>query len=80
LLDWARWDDGQVLFHLPSGKTHFVNADTVRLLEILRVPRNLDEIVRQLWDDVLPQELEEVRGEAFELLLRLADLGLVQVQ
>jgi PqqD family protein of HPr-rel-A system len=80
LLDWASWDDGQALYHLPSGKTHFVNTDTVRLLEILRVPRHLDEIVTNLWGDVPPQDFEEVRGEAFGLLLRLAELGLVHAQ
>lgn len=80
LLDWASWDDGQALYHLPSGKTHFVNADTVRLLAILRVPRNLEEIVTQLWDDVPPEDFEAVRAEAFDLLLRLAELGLVRAQ
>jgi PqqD family protein of HPr-rel-A system len=81
MLDWALWDDGQALFHIPSGKTHFVNADTVQLLnDILRVPRNLDEIVSQMWSDVPPAELEEHRDEALDLLLRLAELGLVRIQ
>jgi hypothetical protein len=52
----------------------------VRLLEILRIPRHLDEIVTHLWGDVPPQDFEEVRGEAFGLLLRLAELGLVHAQ
>jgi PqqD family protein of HPr-rel-A system len=79
-LDWASWDDGQALFHIPSGKTHFVNVQTVQLLDTLRVPRNLDEIIALLWSDVPPEDIDALRAETFDLLLRLAELGLVRTR
>jgi PqqD family protein of HPr-rel-A system len=36
-LDWARFDDEYVVYHRPSGKTHFLNAATHRLLTELLV-------------------------------------------
>jgi PqqD family protein of HPr-rel-A system len=69
-LDWACWGDDCVLFHQPSGKTHFINAPTAQLLRALQAsPLTLDEICARV-------ELDE--ADAHELLWRLDELGLVQ--
>jgi PqqD family protein of HPr-rel-A system len=79
-LHWAQWDDAFALFHQPSGKTHFVNAATARLLrELLREPRELDAIVDLLAPGVSADELAEIRIATQEQLWRLEDLGLVDL-
>lgn len=60
---WATWPDGEVLYHRPSGKTHFLNASGADLLrQLLAAPGQSFEA-----DDAL-------RG----LLLRMESLGLVE--
>jgi PqqD family protein of HPr-rel-A system len=79
-MDWASWDDEHVLFHLPSGKTHLMNAAAHRLLtEILTEPRDLEQITALLGDHP-GAERDQQRSETFELLLRLEELGLVHLQ
>ena len=69
-LDWACWDDDCVLFHRPSGKTHFINAPTAQLLRVLQSsPLTFDEICAQVHLDA---------ADTRELLSRLDELGLVQ--
>lgn len=60
---WASWPDGEVLYHRPSGKTHFLNASGAELLrQLLAAPGQSFEA-----DDAL-----------LELLLRMEALGLVE--
>lgn len=76
---WAGWDDELgVIYHRPSGKTHFVNAATVFLLEqLLDAPQSAESATKALAaasgraaDAAL---LDEVEGT----LLRLEELGLI---
>lgn len=76
---WADYDGDFVLFHRPSGQTHFVNAATVILLsEVLREARDLEEAAGDLaaaqQAGVGPDFAPRVLG----LLLRLEELGLVE--
>lgn len=78
---WFRCDGQVVLHHLPSGKTHFLNEQTARLLgSILRFPTTANEAARRL----LPPEAdsEDVVGATTdyldELLPKLDELGLVR--
>ena len=71
--------DRFVLFHKPSGKTHFVNDATAHLLRtVLQVPRDLDGIVAQLAPDCPAEEYETISASIQEQLSRLEELGLVE--
>lgn len=68
-----------MLFHKPSGKTHFVNAATAHLLrEVLREPRELAAVVPLFSQDPTGNDHEEALEAALDLLWRLEDLGLVE--
>lgn len=76
-LDWASWGGEHVLYHRPSGKTHLLNAASVRLLTvILLAPRSLSEIETELAGGGIAQDGAEVLG----MLLRLEELGLVEAR
>lgn len=80
-LDWVSFDGEFVLFHRPSGKTHFVNEATALLLrEILREPRDLHAIVARLAPGVSSEERDAIRASTLEQLWRLTELGLVESQ
>jgi PqqD family protein of HPr-rel-A system len=76
---WADWDELSVIYHRPSGKTHFINATTAFLLE-----QGLDEpvtvesaaqAVAQARGSVVDEELRDDVGDT---LLRLEELGLIE--
>lgn len=60
---WADWSDGHVLYHRPSGKTHFLNEAGAALL-------------RELLAD--PGEAFAADESLHGLLLRFEALGLVE--
>jgi PqqD family protein of HPr-rel-A system len=79
-LHWAEWSDEYALFHLPSGKTHFVNAATAQLLKtILASPRTVEEAVALLAPGAPMQELSELRDRVTGQLQLLEANGLVTV-
>jgi PqqD family protein of HPr-rel-A system len=79
LLCWTQFGDKWAVYHRPSGKTHFINAATARLLrELLLCPLTVDEILPALLAAASPTEQEEILGTTGELLLRLEELGLVE--
>ena len=46
---WARWNDQFAVYHRPSGKTHFLNAASVLLIEhILLEPGDVETAARML--------------------------------
>jgi PqqD family protein of HPr-rel-A system len=75
---WSEWDAEYVLYHRPSGKTHFLNESAWFLLsEILREPLDVAATA---------DELARLRGVAADqdlhtyvstLVLRFEELGLV---
>ena len=75
---WAIYDDDCVVFHRPSGKTHFLNAAGYRLLNvILETPERTSVIAAKLSGSVGggPSTLDE--GEVHAMLVRFEYLGLV---
>jgi PqqD family protein of HPr-rel-A system len=75
---WANFDDHYVVYHRPSGKTHFLNAAGHRLLtEILTSACQTATIAAQLagneGGELGPLNPDEVR----EMLVRFEYLGLV---
>jgi PqqD family protein of HPr-rel-A system len=78
-LDWVEWDGEFVVFHEPSGKTHFLNAATARLLrELLGEPQYIGQVVAALSAGQDEADQQTIRETTEEMLLRLEDLGLVQ--
>jgi PqqD family protein of HPr-rel-A system len=76
---WVVLDGEFVVYHRPSGKTHFLNAASQLLIcDILRKPRDFAGIANEFassdTDDHPDIYLEEMRS----LLNRLEALGLVE--
>lgn len=78
-LHFAQWGEDVVLFHAPSGLTHFVNVATAILLrEVLAGPRSLDAAARDLAAAENAQVDEHFVAQVAELIQRLEALGLVK--
>jgi len=75
---WVGYGDNYVVFHRPSGKTHFLNAAGYRLLtEILDRPYRTSAIAARLASagSGEPEALD--REEVYAMLARFEYLGLV---
>lgn len=74
-LAWLSFDEQCVVYHRPSGKTHFLNAASAQLIrEVLLEPRTAGSAAAGLAGvEAGPDYVELVTG----LLLRLEELGLV---
>jgi PqqD family protein of HPr-rel-A system len=78
-LVWCTWDHDHVLYHRPSGKTHFVNdAAWLLLSRALTVARPLSEVTDELAAFQGASPTDELREYVQELLLRFEELGLVR--
>lgn len=76
---WADWDDLSVLYHRPSGKTHFINASTAFLLECLaEAPAGVESAAMALAAAQSRVADDELRSEVSDTLLRLEELGLIE--
>lgn len=76
---WAEFEDGCVLYHRPSGKTHVMNDASVALVsELLSEPTSLADIVGVFRADAAAGREEELVDSMVTLLLRLEDFGLVE--
>lgn len=75
---WAHWGNDHVVFHRPSGQTHFVNEATVFLLqEALVCPASLVEITQAL-GAYAGDGADEFTVHLEDLLTRFEVLGLVR--
>ena len=77
-MSWAIWEDGAVVYHHPSGKTHLLNAGSVALLQdVLTSP--LDPVAAAETLASLQGGLadDRLRGHVADLLARFDELGLV---
>lgn len=76
---WADWDDLAVLFHRPSGKTHFVNAATAFLLEQFSdAPLTVEAAARALADAQGRGVDDELGASVADTVQRLLELGLIE--
>lgn len=76
---WIDCDDGFVLYHRPSGKTHLMNDASVALLtEVLAEPKALVEIEEAFHDEFPERAAQEFIGRMASLIHRLEQLGLVE--
>lgn len=81
---WADFGDQFVVFHRPSGQTHFLNESAaVLLIDVLASPTTLEEAARallgELDDRPTPGEpSRELRERVLRMLVRFEELGLVQ--
>jgi PqqD family protein of HPr-rel-A system len=75
---WVKYRDDYVVFHRPSGKTHFLNAAGYRLLtEILEHPNGTASIAAKLAATVTDGTGSLNIGDVHEMLARFEYLGLV---
>ena len=76
---WVPLDGEFVVFHRPSGKTHFLNAASELLLnDILAEPQDIDSILETFGATVAEQDASAYSERMTDMLRRLEDLGLVQ--
>lgn len=76
---WAKFEEGYVLYHRPSGKTHVMNDASVALLtELLSEPTSLAEVLDVFRVDGADVDEKELVESMVMLLLRLEDFGLVE--
>lgn len=76
---WSDWDELSVIYHRPSGKTHFINASTAFLLEQgLDQPVTVESATRAVAEarDIMADA--ELLAEIGDTLLRLEELGLIE--
>lgn len=75
---WERWGDEYVVFHAPSGKTHFLNASGALILQLLshdesdvgRVAAEIGRRTATTVDDALIKQVQQA-------MLRFEHLGLL---
>jgi PqqD family protein of HPr-rel-A system len=78
-LSWAAYDDNFVLFHRPSGQTHFINAVTAVLLcDVLSEPRSARAAAQALVEAQHATDDPDYEPHVLGLILRLEELGLVR--
>ena len=74
---WADLGNDLVIFHRPSGKTHFLNASSAFLLdEVLKDPASTDDIVSAFTTESADEN--DKAAVIVEMLLHLERLGLVR--
>jgi PqqD family protein of HPr-rel-A system len=75
---WANYHDSYVVFHRPSGKTHFLNAAGYRLLtEILDRPGGTASVAAELTVAGAEEPSRLNVDEVHAMLVRFEYLGLV---
>lgn len=75
---WVQFDDEYVAYHRPSGKTHFLNAATHRLLtDLLVEPARLATVAAAFAAGSSASPVGNVEKELRATLSHLESLGLV---
>ena len=74
----VEWDDVRILFQLPAGKTHFLNATSAFVLDLLaEAPTGFRAMCKTLSQesgvDLSPSQVEQLAGH----VQRLDQLGLI---
>lgn len=76
---WADWPDQHVLYHRPSGMTHFLNASSALLLrEVLVEPQGAPEAAEVLASILGAECTGELIESVATSLFRFEELGLVE--
>lgn len=78
-LVWAAFDDIHVVYHRPSGKTHFLNTASARLLrDVLTVPRSAAAAAEALAASEQAAVAPEFLAAVAQSLVHLERLGLAE--
>lgn len=76
---WVEGDDHDIVYHRPSGRTHFVNVATRHLLlEVLQEPRDLPYVIHGLAAAQGVDAEELSAGYVAGMLRHLEELGLIR--
>jgi PqqD family protein of HPr-rel-A system len=77
-LVWRSWDGISIVYHVPSGRTHFLNELGSAILRgVGELPRTTDEIRSALVDAYRLEASDELAAATLETLHTLDRLGLV---
>jgi len=75
---WERWGDEYVVFHIPSGKTHFLNAAGALVLEILgRQDSDVAHLAAEIGRRASTAVDDTLMAQIQQSLVRYEQLGLV---
>jgi len=75
----AQWGDQVVVFHRPSGQTHFINSAMAQLLaDLSGSSGELEALTDRFAGAHGLQDRALVRHHVLSLLLRLEELGLME--
>jgi len=78
-LVWASFDSGAAVYHRPSGKTHFLNASSVAMLELLQVgPADAAEVCAAIGGSSAADPLAEHILQVSDVLRNFERVGLIQ--
>jgi PqqD family protein of HPr-rel-A system len=78
-LVWVDWGAQCALYHRPSGKTHFINETTAKLLrDVLNEPASVGDVCSALGLPAGPDDEDGSVTEIGALIERLEALGLLQ--
>lgn len=76
---WNGWDDEHVVYHRPSGRTHFLNAASAALVQYFLVePRSTQAVAMSFPPPDGPADSPEHHEEIALLLARLEHLGMIE--
>ena len=76
---WAQFGEDFVVYHRPSGKTHFLNAASHLLLtSLLSNPRSFESILDNFGAEVASEDEAPYSAEMNSMLHRLEHLGLIE--
>jgi PqqD family protein of HPr-rel-A system len=76
---WVSLDDNFVVYHRPSGKTHFLNQSSkVLITEILADAKDLSSVLAAFAHIDTDAHSEDLARQVTGMLDRLEDVGLIQ--
>lgn len=77
--NWVTFENDFVVYHRPSGKTHFLNVGSeVLLTDVLTEARSLTSILDIFASDDTDEDHEEYVRQMQSMLDRLEYLGLIE--
>ena len=76
---WSGWGDEYVVYHRPSGKTHYLNAASEQLLNrILLEPKAAEAVATEFAGVDAREDGDRLAADMSDMLKHFETLGLVE--